>query len=111
MRNLVIAGGLIAAAQVTGWGALAGPWEDGMAAYNRGDYAPAMQVFRPLAQQGNARAQAAIGAQRDLVAQVVERQHVVRFGQADLPRQAGELDRGLGRGRPRRDPSRAGLPA
>ena len=33
-----------------------------MAAYNRGDYAPAMEVFRPLARQGNARAQAAIGA-------------------------------------------------
>ena len=42
--------------------ALAGPWEDGMAAYNRGDYAPAMQLFRPLARQGNARAQGLIGA-------------------------------------------------
>jgi TPR repeat protein len=42
--------------------ALAGPWEDGMASYNRGDYLPAMRLFRPLAQQGNARAQATIGA-------------------------------------------------
>ena len=62
MKKLVIAGGLLAAAQMLGTlVALAGPWEDGMAAYNRGDYAPAMEVFRPLARQGNARAQAAIG--------------------------------------------------
>ena len=63
MRKLVIAGGLIAAAQILGsLGALAGPWEDGMAAYSRGDYAPALQLLRPLARQGNAKAQAAIGA-------------------------------------------------
>jgi TPR repeat protein len=63
MRKLVIAGGLMVAAQVLGGtGSLAGPWEDGMAAYNRGDYAPAMQLFRPLAKQGNAKAQAIIGA-------------------------------------------------
>jgi hypothetical protein len=63
MRKLVIAGGLIAAVLVVRAGnALAGPWEDGMASYNRGDYAPAMRLFRPLAQQGNVKAQAAIGA-------------------------------------------------
>jgi hypothetical protein len=28
-----------------------------MAAYNRGDYVPAMQAFRAMAQQGNAKAQ------------------------------------------------------
>jgi TPR repeat protein len=62
MRKLVIAGGLIATVQILGsLGTFAGPWEDGMAAYNRGDYAPAMQLFRPLARQGNAKAQAAIG--------------------------------------------------
>ncbi len=63
MKRLVIAGGLIAAALFLGASAArAGPWEDGMAAYNRGDYAPAIQLFRPLAKQGNAKAQAAIGA-------------------------------------------------
>ena len=63
MKRLVIAGGLIVAAQILGNpGALAGPWEDGMAAYNRGDYSPAMALFKPLARQGNAKAQAAIGA-------------------------------------------------
>jgi TPR repeat protein len=42
-------------------GAVAGPWEDGMVAYNRGDYVPALKLFRPLAQAGNAKAQNVIG--------------------------------------------------
>ena len=42
-------------------GAAAGPWEDGMAAYNRGDYVPAIRLFRPLAEQGNPKAQSVIG--------------------------------------------------
>ena len=41
--------------------AFAGPWEDGMAAYNRGDYMPAVRLFRPLAGQGNAKAQSVLG--------------------------------------------------
>jgi TPR repeat protein len=62
MKRLLTAAGLLAAVQIFGSaGALAGPWEDGMAAYNRGDYAPAIQLFRPLAQQGNAKAQGLIG--------------------------------------------------
>ena len=32
-----------------------------MAAYNRGDYVPAIRLFRPLAEQGNAKAQRLIG--------------------------------------------------
>ncbi len=40
--------------------ALAGPWEDGMASYNRGDYLPAMRLFRPLAEAGNPKAQSVI---------------------------------------------------
>jgi TPR repeat protein len=32
-----------------------------MASYNHGDYVPAIQVFRAMAQQGNAKAQAALG--------------------------------------------------
>ena len=58
MRRLLIAAGLLAMPMS---GALAGPWEDGMAAYNRGDYAPAIELFRPLARAGNAKAQAVIG--------------------------------------------------
>jgi TPR repeat protein len=54
--------GVIFAAQIWGAaGALAGPWEDGMAAYNRGDYVPAVQVFRAMAREGNAEAQRVLG--------------------------------------------------
>jgi TPR repeat protein len=41
--------------------AWAGPWEDGMAAYNRGDYVPAIRLFRPLAEKGNPKAQGVMG--------------------------------------------------
>jgi TPR repeat protein len=62
MKKQMIFGGLILTAQILGSaGAVADPWEDGMAAYNRGDYVPAIQLFRPLAAKGNARAQHLIG--------------------------------------------------
>jgi len=41
--------------------AWAGPWEDGIASYNRGDYVPAIRLFRPLAEAGNPKAQNVIG--------------------------------------------------
>jgi TPR repeat protein len=54
--------GSIAATLFLGTGdALAGPWEDGMVAYNRGDYVPAIRLFRPLAEAGNPKAQNQIG--------------------------------------------------
>jgi TPR repeat protein len=63
MKKQMMMGGLVLAAQVLGIaGAIAGPWEDGMASYNRGDYVPAIRLFRPLAEQGNAKAQSALGA-------------------------------------------------
>jgi TPR repeat protein len=62
MRKRNIAGGILLAAQLMGTvAAFAGPWEDGMAAYNRGDYVPAIRVFRTLAEQGNAKAQNVLG--------------------------------------------------
>jgi hypothetical protein len=62
MKKQMIFGSLIMAAQILGgFGAVAGPWEDGMAAYNRGDYVPAIRLFRPLAEQGNAKAQNVLG--------------------------------------------------
>ena len=62
MKRRMMVGGLIVAAQILGSAAaLAGPWEDGMAAYNRGDYVPAMRVFRAMAEQGNAKAQSVLG--------------------------------------------------
>ncbi len=36
-------------------------FDEGVAAYHRGDYATALSEFRPLAEQGNARAQRALG--------------------------------------------------
>jgi TPR repeat protein len=39
----------------------AGQFDDGSAAYNRGDYATALRLWRPLAEQGNASAQADLG--------------------------------------------------
>jgi TPR repeat protein len=41
--------------------AVAGPYEDGVAAYEKGDYATALRVWRPLAEQGNAMAQYNLG--------------------------------------------------
>ena len=62
MKKQMIFGGLVVAAQILGIaGAAAGPWEDGTAAYNRGDYVPAIRLFRPLAEQGNAKAQNVLG--------------------------------------------------
>jgi TPR repeat protein len=62
MRKRNIVGGILLAAQLLGsFAAFAGPWEDGMAAYNRGDYVPASRVFRTLAEQGNAKAQNVLG--------------------------------------------------
>jgi TPR repeat protein len=62
MRKRNIIGGMILAIQSMGAVvAVAGPWEDGMAAYNRGDYVPASRVFRTLAEQGNAKAQNVLG--------------------------------------------------
>jgi hypothetical protein len=61
MRKRIIGGSAVVAAQLIAFAAAAGPWEDGMAAYNRGDYMPAIRLFRPLAEQGNAKAQNVLG--------------------------------------------------
>lgn len=39
----------------------AGPFEDGLSAYNRQDYATALRTWRPLADQGLVEAQFALG--------------------------------------------------
>ena len=38
-----------------------GPLEDGLAAYDQGDYATALKLLRPLAEQGHAKAQGRLG--------------------------------------------------
>lgn len=64
MRNLVHA---IALLLVLGLSApvLAGPFEDGVAAYDKGDYATAMRLWRLLADQGFANAQIGLGIMYD----------------------------------------------
>jgi TPR repeat protein len=52
---------VVACSLLGGSGTVAGPWEDGMVAFNRGDYVPAMKLIRPLAQAGNAKAQNVLG--------------------------------------------------
>ena len=42
-------------------GALAGPFEDGFTAVQRGDYAAALKLWKPLADQGDALAQLNLG--------------------------------------------------
>jgi hypothetical protein len=56
----LVACGLLAVALIGV--AVAGPLEDGQAAYQRGDFATALQIFRPLAEQGNAAAKRMLGA-------------------------------------------------
>ncbi len=53
---------LIVIALVFAHAALAGDFEDGMAAFGRKDYATAFTKFRSAAQQGNTKAQALVGA-------------------------------------------------
>ena len=61
MRKLLLLGHAIVALVLSGAAAAAGPWEDGMVAYNRGDYLPAIKLFRPLAEAGNAKAHRILG--------------------------------------------------
>jgi TPR repeat protein len=55
----LLAGGLLVLALFGN--AAASPFEDGDAAYRDGDYATALRILRPLADQGNAEAQAKLG--------------------------------------------------
>jgi hypothetical protein len=58
-KNMLFVRGLLALALFGV--AAAGPLEEGEAAYQRGDYATALQVLRPLADQGTPRAEEKIG--------------------------------------------------
>jgi uncharacterized protein len=57
--RIVFAGGLLAFVAIDG--AAAGDLEDGDAALQRRDYATAMRLLRPLAEQGNSEAQDKLG--------------------------------------------------
>src|SRR5262249_3703626 len=54
---LIVVGVMLSMARM----ASAGPFEDGLAAYQRGDFATALKLWRPLAEQGNAQAQNQVG--------------------------------------------------
>jgi TPR repeat protein len=56
----LFAGGVLALALFGA--AAAGPLEDATSAYQRGDYATALRIVRPLAEQGDAGAQGSLGA-------------------------------------------------
>jgi TPR repeat protein len=66
MRSLILRG-LVLALLVSGYTAgatiaFAGPFEDAIAAYDRHEYGTALQLMRPLAEQGDADAQNGLGA-------------------------------------------------
>jgi TPR repeat protein len=58
-RYLIVAVAIFAAAATLP--SLAGPLEDGRAAYDKQDYVEALKLWRPLAEQGNATAQYQVG--------------------------------------------------
>ncbi len=62
MRHAIIAVLLLAALAGT---AVAGPFEDAVSAYDRGNYATALRRFRVLAEQGHAKAQFKLGFMYD----------------------------------------------
>jgi TPR repeat protein len=57
--------GVVGALTLVG-AAFAEPWEDAMAAYERDEYATALQLWRPLAEQGDADAQAHLGVMYEM---------------------------------------------
>ena len=57
----LVAGILVLAVALTPVAAVAGPHEDGVEAYKSGDYATALRLLRPLAEQGHAGAQHNLG--------------------------------------------------
>ena len=59
LRSLFLALVIVLALAVR---ASAGPFEDGQIAYDRGDYATALQLWRPLAEKGHVEAQHSLGA-------------------------------------------------
>ncbi len=84
MRHMMkrILAGVVLAVMLTG-GAAAGPIEDGLAAHERGDYAWALRLFRPLGEQGNASAQYNLGVMYAL-GQGVPRDNVQAYMWFDL---------------------------
>ena len=66
MKAILRSGFLALAIMALAVPANAGPFEDGRAAYQRGDYATAFKLWRPLAEQGDSEAQFALGRRQGL---------------------------------------------
>ena len=60
LRGLFIAM-LVVGSSISAGIVVAGPLDDGIAAYQNGDYGTALRLYRPLAEQGDARAQVRLG--------------------------------------------------
>ena len=60
-RRLILMVALVVGLAAPAWAG----WDEGVAAYDRGDYETALREFRPLAEQGNARAQNRLGLMYD----------------------------------------------
>ena len=65
MRKLLITFGVCAAVTVGSSSVAVAGWDEGIAAYQRGDYATALKEFEPLAEQGYAGAQYNLGLMYD----------------------------------------------
>ena len=50
-KRRLVAGVLFLAVALTPFAAVSGPFEDGLDAYDSGDYATALELWRPLAEQ------------------------------------------------------------
>ena len=61
MKAILRSGFLALAIMALAVPANAGPYEDGLAAFNRRDYATAQKFWRPLVEQGDAVAQYSLG--------------------------------------------------
>jgi uncharacterized protein len=61
LASLLIAAAVVTAAQPAGAGSPEEEFRAGLSAFNSGDYAAAMQTWRPLAEANDARSQAGIG--------------------------------------------------
>ena len=94
--------------------ALAGPFEDGLTAYGKGDYATTLEYWRPLAEQGLADAQSSVGwmyakgegVPRDDAEAVKWYRRAAEQGHAEAQYNLGSMyDEGLGVSR---SPSRSG---
>jgi TonB family protein len=114
MRRDLHRGAIVLAALAISSGAAAADIDEGQSAYDRGDYAAAMRLWRPLAEQGSARAQNNLGVlyengkgvPEDVVEAVRWYRLAAEQGYAGAQNNLG-LIYAIGRGGVRQDPLRA----